>query len=224
NQGRGTRPPSVRVEWRGIDPDREGEGVSGPPRLYKFKLVSQAEIQQAEGIGGSQPSQTNIQHFFTVNGDPTHGFANWDSVSAQTTFKQYEGVTPGQDSSVAVVSSDIAGAYEPRFNLNGNVLRFKPSTELQAPSITAFNSFFVRSQGSRGSFDLSESRVVHLEVPELQPIPMNWIVPPPSPPEDPNGGLSPGTPLAGYRCGLRPLAGAIFNEPPRADRRPTHPS
>src|SRR5262249_59150385 len=160
-------------EWRGTDPDREGEGVAGPPRLYKFKLVSQSTIQEARGLGGAPPNPQNIQDFFSQDAP---NFSDWDSVSADTTFKQYEGVTPGQVWFFAVVSFDIAGAYEPRFNLNNNVLRFKPSTELQAPALTVFNSFFVRSQGTRGSFDLSESRVVHLEVPEGQPVPMNWFI------------------------------------------------
>jgi hypothetical protein len=197
-----TTPPSVRIEWRGTDPDREGVGVAGPPRLYKIKLVSQATIQQALGLGGSPPNAQNIQDFFSRDAP---NFASWDSLSADTTFKQYEGVTPGQIWFFAVVSFDIAGAYEPRFNLNNNVLRFKPSTELQAPAIEVFNSFFQRSQGARGSFDLSESRVVHLEVPEGQPIPMNWD----------NANLSVGTVAAGFRWVLDPIDGDIFNETPR---------
>ena len=184
-------------------------------RLLRDKSL----IQQEMSLGGTAPSPSNLQAFFSRDAPD---FADWDSLSADTTFKQYEGVTPGQIWYFAIVSFDIAGAYEPRFNLDNNVLRFKPSTELQAPSITAFNSFFVRSQGSRGSFDLSESRVVHLEVPELQPIPMNWIVPPPSPPEDPNGGLSPGTQLAGYRWVLDPIDGDIFNETPRENDQQTY--
>jgi len=197
-----TTAPSVRVEWRGSDPDREGQGVAGPPRMYKFKLVSQSTIQQVQGIGGINPTQQDIQNFFSKDAP---NFADWDSVSADTTFKQYEGVTPGQVWYFAVVSFDIAGAYEPRFNLNNNVLRFKPSTELQAPSIVVFNAFFIRSQGARGSFDLSESRVVPLEVPEGQPIPMHWDV----------AALSAGTVLNGFRWVLDPVDGDIFNETPR---------
>src|SRR5262249_46482160 len=96
-----TTPPSVRIEWRGTDPDREGEGVAGPPRLYKFKLVSQSTIQQARGLGGAPPSPQNIQDFFSTDAP---NFSDWDSVSADTTFKQYEGVTPGQIWYFAVVS------------------------------------------------------------------------------------------------------------------------
>jgi hypothetical protein len=206
-----TTPPSVFIQWRGTDPDREGVGVAGPPRLYKFKLVSQATIQQVLGLGGAAPSPSDIQRFFSADAP---NFSSWDSLSADTTSKQYEGVTPGQVWFFAIVSFDIAGAYEPRFNLDGNVLRFKPSTELQAPAITAFNSFFVHSQGTRGSFDLSESRVFNLEVPENQPVPMNWFVD--------DSGLSPGTVRAGFRWELDPIDGDIFNETPRDNDQQTY--
>src|SRR5262249_51498089 len=202
-------PPSVRIEWRGSDPDREGPGVAGPPRLYKFKPVSQTTIVQAMGIKAA-PSQTELQVFFARDAPD---FADWDSVSADTTSKQYEGVTPGQVWYFCVVSFDIAGAYEPRFNLDNNVLRFKPSTELQAPPITVFNSFFVRSQGQRGSFDLS--RVVHLEIPEGQPIPMNWFI-------DPDAEALLGSTPAGFRWVLDPLDGDIFNETPRDNESQTY--
>lgn len=205
-------PPSVRIDWRGTDPDREGEGVAGPPRLYKFKLVSQSTIQQALSLGGTPPSQSDIQKFFSQSAP---NFADWDSVSADTTFKQYEGVTAGQVWFFAIVSFDIAGAYEPRFNLDNNVLRFKPSTELQAPPITVFNSFFVRSQGQRGSFDLSESRVVHLEIPEGQLVTMNWFI-------DPDAEALLGAIPAGFRWELDPIDGDIFNETPRDNESQTY--
>ena len=202
--------PSVRIEWRGVDADREGEGQAGPPRMYKFKLVTQTQIQQAEKLGSSSPSAADIQHFFTTDGGPP-SFANWDSVSSDTTFKQYEALTPGQIWFFAVVAFDIAGAYEPRFNLDNNVLRFKPSTELQAPSIVVFNSFFIRSQGNKGYFDLSESRVVRIQVPEGEPIPFNWDAVPAT-----------GTVLAGFRWVLDPIDGDIFNEAARENDTQTY--
>src|SRR5262249_48713049 len=169
-------------------------------------------IQQALGLLGFPPSQRDIQKFFSRDAP---FFADWDSVSVDTSFKQYEGVTPGQVWFFAVVSFDIAGAYEPRFNLDSNVLRFKPSTHLQAPPITVFNSFFVRSQDPRGSFDLSESRVVKLEVPEGQPIPMNWFI---NKEAEDNLGTIP----AGFRWELDPLDGDIFNETPRDNEAQTY--
>ncbi len=211
--GRGvtrTTAPSVRIEWRGVDADREGEGQAGPPRLYKYKLVTRTQIQQALGLGSSDPSAADIQRFFTLDG-PAPNFANWDSISADTTFKQYEALTPGQIWFFAVVAFDIAGAYEPRFNLDNNVLRFKPSTELQAPAIVVFNSFFIRSQGNRGSFDPSEARVVRVQVPEGEPITFNWDAVP-----------AQGTVLAGFRWVLDPIDGDIFNEAQRENDSQTY--
>jgi len=187
--------PAVIIRWNGQDAD----GVlTQRPIKYRYKLVSQTLIQQALGLGSAAPSPKDLQKFFSQEA-PT--FASWDSVPADSTFKQYEGLTPGQIWFFAVSAVDEAGAYEPRFNLDSNLLRFKPDTQLQAPALTIYNSYFTRSQ-QIGSFDLSESRVVRLEVPEGDPVPFFW-----------EAREVPGTVISGYRWALD--IEDVFNETPR---------
>lgn len=188
--------PSVTISWTGRDED----GVlSQKPIKYKYKLASENVILVALGV--STLGQADLQKFFSQEAP---NFASWDSLPPDSTFKRFEGLTPGQIWYFAVVAFDEAGAYEPRFNLDNNLLRFKPGTQLRPPKLCVFNSFFARCQ-SVGSFDLSEERVVRLEVPADEPIPFFW---------EATIGVS-GTTVAGYRWVLDPIDGDIFNETQR---------
>ena len=188
--------PSVLIRWSGQDPD--GVGTQDPVK-YRFKIVLQATIQEALGLGAYPPSPADLQRYFS-DGLPA-AFATWDSVPAETTWKQYESLTPEQVWFFAVSALDEAGAYEPRFNLDTNLLRFQPGTRVEAPRITIYNGYFSRSQET-GSFDLSEGRVVRLEVPEGAPVPFHW-----------EATTAPGTTLAGYRWCLD--TEDLFDETPR---------
>jgi hypothetical protein len=154
------------------------------------------------GLGGAQPSPADLQDFFSE--DAENKFTAWDSVPPDSTFKQIEGLTPGQTWYFAVVAFDEAGAYEPRFLLDNNLLQFLPSTSLQAPKITLFNSFFSRTQPT-GGIDLDERRVFRLEIPADVPMEFNWHAEP----------GAPGTLVTGYRWILDPIDGDIFDESPR---------
>jgi hypothetical protein len=189
--------PTVLIEWSGQDPD----GVlTQKPILFKFKLTSQATIQQALGLGGVPPSSSDLQDFFSE--DSENNFATWDSVPPDSAFAQLEGLTPGQTWYFAVVAFDEAGAYEPRFLRDNNLLQFKPATTLQAPKITIFNSFFSREQLAPG---IDPQRFFQLEVPADVPVEFNWFA---------NPG-APGTQVTGYRWVLDPIDGDIFDETPR---------
>lgn len=187
--------PSVRIQWQGQDLDGV---ITQRPVKYRYKLASQSVVQQALGIGSRTPSQAELQAFFSQEAPL---FASWDSLPADTTYKEYEGLTPGQFWFFAVSAVDEAGAYEPRFNLDNNLLKFKPDTQLQAPRLTVYNSYFQRTQPT-GSFDLSENRVVKLEVPEGDPVPFFWEATPVQ-----------GTLISGYRWALD--IEDVFNETPR---------
>jgi hypothetical protein len=159
-------------------------------------------VQQALGLGGVKPSSGQLQEFFSE--DAEGGFATWDSVPPDSTFTQVEGLTPGQRWYFAVTAFDEAGAYEPRFLLDHNLLQFRPSTALQAPTITVFNSFFARTQLA-GGIDLSERAVVRIEAPAGIPVEFNWSATP----------GAQGTLISGYRWVLDPIDGDIFDETPR---------
>ncbi|MEP7029143.1 MAG: hypothetical protein ABI960_11145, partial [Candidatus Eisenbacteria bacterium] len=117
-------------------------------------------------------TQQQVQDYFGA--DAVNFFASWDSVSGDTTSKFYEGLTPKTVYFFAIVAFDEAGAYEPRFNLNSNVLQFRPTLDKLGPKITVFNQFFQRTQ-STGGISLNPSRIYSLEFPADTPIQFNWF-------------------------------------------------
>jgi hypothetical protein len=192
-----TTTPSVTINWRGIDPD----GVlTQKPVKYKFKIVP-ADVINPTNPQGITPPQ--VQDYFGADAD--NYFAQWDSVSGDTTSKFYEGLTPQRIYFFAIVAFDEAGAFEPRFNMNTNVLQFRPTLGKLGPDITVSNSFFSRTQ-STGGISLNASRIYTLEFPADQTIPMNWFAT-----------ADVGAIVTGYRWALDIEGQDISNETPRRD-------
>jgi hypothetical protein len=161
--------PSLTISWTGSDSD----GSQGPVK-YKFKLVPATTISpnNPEGITAGQ-----IQEYFEA--DAGTFFASWDSVSGDTTSKFYQGLTTQARYYFAVIAFDEAGAYEPRFNLNSNVLQFRPTLDKLGPKIRVFNEFFSRLQAGSG-VTTAESRIVNLEFPADSRVTFNWQATPPA--------------------------------------------
>src|SRR5262249_8502655 len=109
---------SVLTQWIGTDPDGVGDKR---PKKYKFTFVEQGIIQAALGLGSVVPSPSDLQTYF---GRGAPNFASWDSVGADTTSKQFNALTPGTVYYFVVLAFDDAGAYDPRFDLDRNLLRF----------------------------------------------------------------------------------------------------
>jgi hypothetical protein len=203
SQSTASTTPSVTIRWVGQDQD--GLTTQRPVK-YKFRLASEGTIKAALGLTVA-PNQVALQRFF---GADAPEFAAWDSVPADSASKSYEGLTPGQIWFFAVTAIDEAGAYEPRFNLNNNLLRFRPSRNLLAPPITIFNTFFERTQPF-GQFSLLERDVVRIETPSDESVTFNWFATPVT-----------GTVITGYRWVLDPVDGDIFNETPRENEEQTY--
>jgi hypothetical protein len=189
--------PSVTISWLGQDPDGV---ISQKPIKYKFKLVSSDIINPANPQG---VTQQQVQDYFGA--DAVNFFATWDSVPGDTTFKFYEGLTPQTIYFFAVVAFDEAGAFEPRFNLDSNVLQFRPTLAKLGPDITVFNEFFARTQ-STGGISIVSSRIYTLEFPADQPIKFNWFAV-----------ADVGAIVTGYRWALDIEGQDISNETPRTD-------
>jgi hypothetical protein len=190
--------PSVTIQWVGTDPD----GVlTQKPVKYKFKLVKASDINPDNPNAVTQQA---VQLFFGVDADTY--FASWDSVSGDTTEKFYQGLTPNTTYYFAVVAFDEAGAFEPRFNGNSNVLAFRPTLNRLGPVITVFNQFFSRTQLA-GGVSLEPSRIYPLEFPADNPIPMNWSAEP----------GAKGAQITGFRWTLDIEGQDISNETPRRD-------
>lgn len=189
--------PSVTISWRGDDPD--GEARQTPVR-YAWKVVPAYEIQpdNPEGI-----TDARVQDYFGQFADDR--FADWGSLSGDTTSVVLDGLTPQTRYYFAVVAFDEAGAFEPRFHMDYNVLQFRPTLDKLGPSITVWNEYFFRTQRI-GGISVAPSRFFDLEVPADAAITLNWIGAPPA-----------GAVLTGYRWCLDIANGDILDETPRQD-------
>ena len=194
--------PSVTISWVGTDPD----GVlSQKPIKYKFKIVSATDINPGNPTG---ITAQQIQDYFGKDAD--NFFAAWDSVSGDTTQVFYEGLTPQTVYFFAIVAFDEAGAFEPRFNLDSNVLQFRPTLEKLGPDITVFNEFFSKTQ-STGGVSLAPSRIYPFEFPADSPIKLNW-----------SATADVGARVTGYRWAVDIEGQDIGNETPRTDDSDVH--
>ena len=193
---------SVLLQWTGLDPDGVGDKR---PQKYKFTFAEQGVIQAALGLGSVAPSPSDLQTFFSRDAP---GFASWDSVGADTTSKQFNALTPGTIYYFAVLAFDEAGAYDPRFDLDRNVLRFRPQSERQGPRLTVTNDLI---SASSSSVDLSPSRIVHVSIPSGEVVRFDWSA------VAATGGV-----VVGYRWVLDPPDGDITDETPRDNDNQTY--
>ena len=195
-------PISVHLLWTGIDPDGPGDKR---PVKYKFRLVDQATIQSALGLGQIAPSASDLQSYFSI-GAP--GFASWDSSGADSTLRTYDSLGPGQVYYFAVLAFDEVGAYDPRFDLDRNLLRFRPQIGIPGPRLIVQNDLVV-AQGF--SMDLSPERYAHLAIPTGEAVRFDW-----------NAIPQPGSSVLGYRWVLDPVNGDIGDETPRSSDTQTY--
>jgi hypothetical protein len=174
--------PTVRIRWRGVDPD--GQFTTRPVK-YKFQI-----------FGKHNPDFPAIPDFVThvlTNPKflnwmyaPTFGPSEkcptcsvWESTSAETTEKQYISLVPNQQYLFAVTGFDEAGAYDPVFSPNSNLLRFAVTyAGTLGPQICMANEFFNYCYVT-GGYANDPTRYFNLEVPAGQPVTFNWIAFPP---------------------------------------------
>jgi hypothetical protein len=191
-------PPGVRIRWVGSDPD----GVAhDTPLRYKYRIDPVEEIRRELGLPDrATPGPTELQAYYLREAP---GFASWDSVPAESTFADYAALTPGKVWFFAVTGFDEAGAYDPLFTRDRNILVFQPSTQVVPPRITVFNDLFTYTQGN-GSLDVSDARLVRASVPSGEPYRIDWIAQP-----------AQGAEIVGYRWVLDPPDGDLSDETPR---------
>jgi hypothetical protein len=194
--------PQVVIRWHGVDFDGTGQTT---PVLYKYKFILANAIDANPEIA---VNPTRIQGYFGA--DFANGFADWDSLPGDVTSFQARGLTPGTLYLFAIVARDEAGAYEPRFLLDSNVLQFRPTLQNLGPSITVQNEFFNRKQ-TTGGISLDPARFVTLEIPANEAVHFTWFA-------QPNTGSA----IGGYRWVLDVPDGLITNETPRTDDADVH--
>lgn len=159
--------PSVRMDWTGNDPDGQ---FSQKPVKYKYRLFEMtSEVQEAL----TNPNSLRIPQ-------EASGWAGWDSTSADTQFVQFTNLTPNKSYLFVVIGFDEAGAYNPVWDLNSNMLFFGVSYGVaNGPRIHFYNTF-VDYRYASGGYSLDRAREVPIEVPSGRPIPVNWDADAPS--------------------------------------------
>ncbi|HYM80252.1 MAG TPA: hypothetical protein VEY91_02445, partial [Candidatus Limnocylindria bacterium] len=172
--------PSVRIVWRGEDPD----GVfTQKPLKYKYRLFA----------SGARPAdfpypvdEPDFLVFATLNPDSLRkgyapesrvdglSFPGWDSTNAESTEAQYANLVPESNYLFVVTGFDEAGAYDPVFSARNMLQLFVTFANNASPIITMFNDFFNYTYLVGGY--LSEERFAFdLEVPCGQEITFNWF-------------------------------------------------
>jgi len=189
--------PQVEIRWRGVDPDQP---LRHPPVVFKYRFVSLSTVSpDTRGI----VAPGVLQEYFGK--DFANGFAEWDSVPADSARYLASNLTPGTEYLFAVVARDEAGAYEPRFSLDSNVLQFHPTLDRTGPRLEVWNDFFHYAQDA-GGVSLAPARIITLEVPEKLVMTFQWSGTPVS-----------GSALSGYRWAVDLPEGDITNETSRSD-------
>jgi len=194
--------PQVDIRWRGVDPDQPlGHG----PPVFKYRFVTLNTVSpRTRGLIAADV----LQEYFGK--DFENGFADWDSVPADSARFRAGNLNPGTEYLFAVVARDEAGAYEPRFSLDSNVIQFHPTLDRTGPRLEVWNDFFHYMQ-TTGGVSLAPGRIATLEVPENVAMRFHWA-----------GTPQPGAVLQGYRWAVDLPDGDITNEAPRTDDSDTH--
>ena len=161
--------PAVRINWQGRDDD----GVfTQKPIKYKYRLFRDGDPEYDFGKAKQFPD--SLRMFYAAR-----NFAGWDSVSGDTTFVQYQGLTPSASYLFVVIGIDEAGAYSPDFSLDGNMLQFVPGfAGTLGPAFTVFNEFFFYSYQS-GGVSTDPLAWINIEVPANLRVTFNWFATPP---------------------------------------------
>ncbi|MEO5619071.1 MAG: hypothetical protein ABIS67_14980 [Candidatus Eisenbacteria bacterium] len=164
DRGRAYVPPSVRIHWTGSDED--GILNNKKPNQYKYILLTQnSEVPFQLAI----TNPDSVRRYYA----PRH-WAGWDSTGADTTFKQYNDLVPGQDYLFCVIAIDEAGAYSPIFNLNTNMLNMRVTYAAQGgPRLTVFNDIFF-FQYIPAVYSSLPQYQIRVEFPASELITINW--------------------------------------------------
>jgi hypothetical protein len=154
--------PSLRLRWRGADDDGF---VHKTPIKYKYTLLTpSSDYPYAHAV--LYPDSLRI-HF-----GPS--FSEWDSVGGDTTWVQFNDLSPNQEYLFVVVAFDEAGAYSPIFQLTSNMLRFRVGfASTLGPEISAFSEFF--SYTWRRSYCPNcPSQELNMELPAGKALTVGW--------------------------------------------------
>jgi hypothetical protein len=166
--------PSVRLQWNGNDPDGQ---LTSKPVKYKYILLGPGSDFSVEKAIATPDSLRNYYAYDWALHGLAGPWAGWDSTSADTSFVQFQNLTPEQTYLFVVIAFDEAGAFSPVFSLAQNMIRLKPGyASTLGPKLTIYNDFFYYAYKSGG---WSPQNDIKLEVAAGTRIPFFWSAEPP---------------------------------------------
>jgi hypothetical protein len=175
--------PSVRISWAGIDPD----GITGKPTEYKFRLFPSHNpdfpgIPDFIQFATSPATRDSFRRLYAPAFGPSTKCPTcsaWDSLPPDSTDVQYTDLVPKQQYLFVVSGFDDAGAYDPIWRVDKNMLLLKVSyAGTLGPKITMYNEFFNYTYTTGGA-SVDPSQYVNVEFPADRLITINWFAEPP---------------------------------------------
>jgi hypothetical protein len=189
--------PELCVSWVGHDPD----GVfTQAPVKYKFRVFDMNDPANLAYL--ADPDSLRRVAVAT-------NWAGWDSTSAETTFVHLSNLVPDKSYMIAVNGFDEAGAYDPIFDLNRNMLQFQVGVPRILGPLLRVTGASLQYDYSSGDTSLDPQRWINLEVPQGQPLEYTLLATP---------GF--GQTVSGYRWVLDPVDFA--DETPRSGPADVH--
>ena len=174
--------PVVRISWRGVDPDGQ---FTTKPIKYRYRLFGRKNPdfpEISDFVSFIQSNPDFLRWMYAPLFGPSEKCPSctaWDSSAADTTEVQYTNLVPNELYIFAVTGFDEAGAYDPIFSANSNLLRFAVTyAGTLGPQICMGNEFFNYCYDT-GGYANDPSRYVNVEVPEGQPFSIFWFAIPP---------------------------------------------
>ncbi|MGH7724953.1 MAG: hypothetical protein ACREOU_05945 [Candidatus Eiseniibacteriota bacterium] len=152
---------SFNVTWTGSDPD----AADGRPSGYRSRLVTGAEINP---INPETITAAQVQAFF-ANDFATNPGA-WQEHATDDTTRMVVNAPPSVRHYLAVTAVDEGGA-DPIYDLNRNVLQFRPTNATLGPRLTMWNEYFQRTVNLGG---VNPVPVIDLPLAGGVPITFNW--------------------------------------------------
>jgi len=171
--------PSVRIAYNGSDPD----GPTGKPSLYVFRLFGRKNsdfpgIADFINFATNPATKDSMRKLYAPEFGPSDHCptcTEWQTSPPDSTEAQYTNLIPLQQYLFVATGFDQAGAYDPIFSRQKNMLVLNVSfAGTLGPKITMYNQFFNYTYPTGGYLN-DPTRYFKVEVPADQKVTFNWF-------------------------------------------------
>ena len=170
--------PAVRITYNGTDAD----GPTGKPSRYVFRLFGRKNsdfpaITDFINFATSAIGKDSLRKLYAPEFGPSDHCptcTEWQDSPPDTTEVQYVNLVPLQQYLFVATGFDQAGAYDPIFSRNKNMLILNVSfAGTLGPRIFMYNQFFTYAYPS-GGYRNDPTRYFKVEIPADQKVTFNW--------------------------------------------------